>query len=227
MAERRSRSGPLHLEIYAEIKKGVLSGEMPPGTVLSEAELSRRWSVSRAPIREALRQLELDHLISWTPRRGATVADVSVRDVRDMVELRLALEGLAARLAAERAGMSDVADLRALLEGIDAAHARGDIAGTIELDDAFHRRIALASANRLLVASTERLLDRVRFARSMARNLPGRQEEFQREHGAILAAIEAHDPDAAYQAITTHVLRSRLRLVELLELGAGTVTSGR
>jgi DNA-binding GntR family transcriptional regulator len=190
---------------------------MPPGTVLSEAELSRRWSVSRTPVREALRQLELDHLISWAPRRGATVARVTVRDLRDMVELRQALEGLAVRLAAERAAESDLSDLREILDGIDAAHREGDIAGTIELDDSFHRRIALASGNRLLAASADRLLDRVRFARSMTRSLPGRQEEFKHEHSAILAAIANHDPEAAVEAMTTHVQRSRDRLVDMLE----------
>lgn len=188
--------------------------------MLSEAELSRRWSVSRSPIREALRQLEGDHLISWTPRRGAIVANVSVRDLRDMVELRLAVEGLAARLAAQRSGPEDARDLHALLAGIDAAYAAGDVPGTIELDDAFHRRIALASGNRLLVASADRLLDRVRFARSLARSRPGRQEEFQREHREIVAAIEAADAEAAYEAMTSHIQRSRLRLVEALEIGA-------
>ena len=217
MAHRRKAPGPLHLEIYAVIKRGVVSGDMPPGTVLSEAELSRRWSVSRTPVREALRQLERDHLVSWAPRRGATVAPVTIRDLRDMVELRQALEGLAVRLAAERAGDGDVRDLREILDGIDAAHRDGNIAGTIELDDAFHRRIALASRNRLLAASADRLLDRVRFARSMARNLPGWQEEFQREHAAILTAIAEHDPEAAFEAMTTHVQRSRARLVEMLE----------
>jgi DNA-binding GntR family transcriptional regulator len=226
VAHPRAAGGPLHLEIYAEIKRGVLSGDIPPGTVLSEAELSRRWSVSRTPVREALRQLELDQLISWAPRRGATVARVTVRDLRDMVELRQALEGLAVRLAAERATDQDLHDLRAIRDGIDAAHRAGDIAGTIELDDAFHRRIALASGNRLLAAWAERILDRVRFARSMARSLPGQQEEFQKEHATILAAIASRDPDAAFEAMVDHVQRSRARLVEMLELADGGAQLG-
>ncbi|HLH71483.1 MAG TPA: GntR family transcriptional regulator [Candidatus Dormibacteraeota bacterium] len=217
MAPRRAPRGPLHLEIYHEIKRAVLSGELPPGSVLSEAELSRRWSVSRTPIREAIRQLELEDLITWEPRRGATVTQVTVRGLRDMVELRQALEGLAVRLAAERRTDEDLAELQSILDRIDAAHRRGDIPATIELDDAFHRRIALASGNRLLAASADRLLDRVRFARSMARRVPGRQEEFQREHAAILRAIAARDPEVAERAMTEHVQRSRVRLMEMLE----------
>jgi len=217
VAPRRAPRGPLHLEIYHEIKRAVLSGELPPGSVLSEAELSRRWSVSRTPIREAIRQLELEDLITWEPRRGATVTQVTVRGLRDMVELRQALEGLAVRLAAERRTDEDLAELQSILDRIDAAHRRGDIPATIELDDAFHRRIALASGNRLLAASADRLLDRVRFARSMARRVPGRQEEFQREHAAILRAIAARDPEVAERAMTEHVQRSRVRLMEMLE----------
>lgn len=221
---RRTESSPLHQKVYLEIKRRVLSGDLPPGTVISEADISRRWSVSRTPIREALRQLELDHLITWVPRRGATVARVSMRDLRDIVELRLALEGAAVRLAAERAGATDLAELQSILDGIDAAHLRGDITRTIDLDDSFHRRIALATRNRLLAASTDRLLDRVRFARSMARQVPGRQEEFQREHAAILAAIAAHDAERAVKAMTDHVQRARVRLIEMLEVADGGAT---
>lgn len=191
---------------------------MAPGTVLGEAELSRRWSVSRTPVREALRQLEREELITWAPRRGATVAPVTVKSLRDMVELRQAMEALSVRLAAERCSEADVVDLKAILDGIDQAHARGDIQATILLDDAFHRRIALASGNRLLAASAGRLLDRVRFARSMARHIPGRQEEFKVEHSSILEAVAAHDPEAAERAMVEHVKRSRVRLIEMLEL---------
>ncbi|MBO0685398.1 MAG: GntR family transcriptional regulator [Candidatus Dormibacteraeota bacterium] len=209
--------GPLHLEIYAEIKRGVLSGEMPPGMVLSEAELSRRWSVSRTPVREALRQLELEDLISWAPRRGATVARVTVGGLRDTVELRHALEGLAVRLAAVRARDADLQDLRGMMDRIDLAHREGDIVGTIQLDDAFHRRIALASGNRLLAASADRLLDRVRFARSMVRHIPGQQEEFQREHRRIVDAIAARDVPEAERAMWEHIEHFRERLVDMLE----------
>lgn len=221
MSARRSTAGPLHLAIYAEIKRSVLAGEIAPGAVLSEAEISRRWSVSRTPVREALRQLEVDDIIAWEPRRGATVARVTVRSLRDVVELRIALESLSARLAAERAGKADVEEMAGILAGIEAAHQAGDIAATIELDDAFHRRIALASGNRLLTSASERLLDRVRFARSMVRNIPGRQEEFGREHAAILEAIAARDGKAAGEAITAHIERSRERLLEMLERSGG------
>ncbi len=217
---RRAARGPLHLEIYEEIKRAVLSGDLPPGTILGEAELSRRWSVSRTPVREALRQLEQEDVITWTPRRGAAVAPVTVKSLRDVVELRQAMEALSVRLAAQRCSRADVAELQAILDGIDQAHARGDIQATIELDDAFHRRIALASGNQLLAASAGRLLDRVRFARSMARHIPGRQEEFQVEHTRILEAIAAHDAGAAERAMSEHVERSRARLIEMLERAA-------
>lgn len=220
MRSKRSSRGPLHLEIYAGLKSAVISGELPPGSVVSEAEVARRWAASRTPVREALRQLELDDLISWTPRRGATVARLSIGGLRDIFELRECLETTAARLASERAREGDVAELKQILEAIDSAHRAGDIGATIELDDGFHRRIALSSGNVLLAGAADRLLDRVRAARSMARHIPGRQEEFQREHRAVLDAIAAHDAGAAEEAIRLHVQRSRVRLLELLEQGA-------
>lgn len=221
MPGSRRAEGALHLKIYNEIKKGVLRGEMPPGTVLSEAELSRRWEVSRTPVREALRQLELENLVTWAPRRGATVARITVRGLRDIVELRSALEALAARLAAVRRTDEDVAELNRLMAAIDEAHRRQDIQATIELDDAFHRRISFATGNKLLAGSTDRLLDRVRFARSMARNVRGRLEEIQREHRAILDAITQRHPKDAERAAIEHIEASRRRLLEMLEQANG------
>jgi DNA-binding GntR family transcriptional regulator len=209
----------LHIKIYGELKKKLLSGEMPPGAVVSEAELSRRWSVSRTPIREAIRRLEQEDLLTWAPRRGATVARMSVRELSEVAELRQALEGTSARLAAARRTEQDMTELRDLLHEIDAAHQRKDIAATIELDDALHRRIALATGNKLLAAAADRLLNRVHFARSRVRHVPGRQEEFQREHAAILEAIAAHEAEAAERLMIEHVQRSRIRLVEMLDGG--------
>jgi DNA-binding GntR family transcriptional regulator len=221
VATKRTSRGPLHLKIYGELKKKVLSGEMPPGAILSEAELSRRWSVSRTPIREALRQLENEDLITWSPRRGAAVARLSVKQLSDLSELRQALEGTSARLAAARRSDKDVTELRQVLEEIDAAHRRHDVAATIELDDAFHRRVALATGNKLLAAAADRLLNRARFARSRVRHIPGRQEEFQREHLEILAAIAAQQAETAERLMVEHVQRSRMRLIEMLVQDGG------
>jgi DNA-binding GntR family transcriptional regulator len=129
------------LNIYRGLKAAVLNGELAPGEVLNEAELARRWEVSRTPVREAIRQLEQEHLVRWSPRRGATVAGITVAGVRDLYEVREALEGLAAQLAAHRATEEEVGELERLAVAIRAAHDRGDLAEAIKLDDQLHRSL--------------------------------------------------------------------------------------
>src|SRR6516162_7317610 len=156
---------PLHQRIYETLRAEVISGQRKPGELLSEAELARSWGVSRSPIREAFRQLEEHHLVRWAPRRGATVARLTVAGLRDIYEVREALEALSAGLAAERGSSADLAKMRELAANIKRTQDEGDYMRAIMLDDEFHRLMAGTTRNRLLESQAGRILDRVTMAR--------------------------------------------------------------
>src|SRR5215831_19021094 len=218
-ASRRSPEdpSPLHQRIYETVRAEVISGQRKPGELLSEAELARRWGVSRSPIREALRQLEEHNLVRWTPRRGATVARLTVAGLRDIYEVREALESLGAGLAAERGSPADLARMRELAAGIKRTQDEGDYMQAIMLDDEFHRLMAGTTRNRVLESQSGRVLDRVIMARMMVREEPGRTREIVDEHQAILDALGQRDAAKAAEQAALHVRNARVRLMDMLQ----------
>ena len=217
-SKRPASSEPLlHQRIYRGLKEAVLRGELKPGEVLSEVELAGRWDVSRTPIREAIRQLEQEGLIRWSPRLGAMVAGITVASVRDLYVVREVLEALCARLVAERAEPADLASFVAVASAIEQAQDAVDLTTAIELDDDLHRKMAASSRNRVLEAQLGRVLDRVMMARMMVRRAPGRLRDIVREHSELLDALASRDAELASRLAAAHVRNSRVRLMETLQ----------
>jgi DNA-binding GntR family transcriptional regulator len=216
-SRRPKDPSPLHERIYETLRAEVISGQRKPGELLSEAELARSWGVSRSPIREALRQLEQHDLVRWAPRRGATVARLTVAGLRDIYEVREALESLSAGLAAERGSPADLAKMRDLAAEVEQAQDEGDYLRAIMLDDEFHRLMASTTRNRMLESQSGRVLDRVIMARMMVREEPGRTQEIVREHQGILDALGQRDAKKAAEMAALHVRNARVRLMEMLQ----------
>jgi DNA-binding GntR family transcriptional regulator len=208
---------PLHQRIYETLRAEVISGQRKPGELLSEAELARSWGVSRSPIREAFRQLEQHNLVRWAPRRGATVARLTVAGLRDIYEVREALESLGAGLAAERGSSADFAKMSDLAAEVKQAQDEGDYLRAIMLDDEFHRLMASTTRNRTLESQSGHVLDRVIMARLVVREEPGRTEEIVREHQAILDALGQRDAGKAAEQAALHVRNARVRLMDMLQ----------
>ena len=204
------------MNIYRGLKAAVVNGDLAPGEALNEAELARQWEVSRTPVREAIRQLEQEHLVRWSPRRGATVAGITVAGVRDLYEVREVLEGLAAQLAAQHAGGEELAQLEGLAAAIRKAHEGGDLPEAIRLDDQLHRSLVRSTGNRVLEAHLGRILDRVLMGRMTVRRDPGRIDEIVLEHDRIVSALRQRDSASAGAEAAGHIRRARLRLLEML-----------
>lgn len=195
----------------------MVNGDLAPGEALNEAELARQWEVSRTPVREAIRQLEQEHLVRWSPRRGATVASITVAGVRDLYEVREALEGLTAQLAATHASSDELDELERLAAAIREAHDSGDLAEAIRLDDQLHRCLVRSTGNRVLESHLGGILDRVLMGRMTVRRDPGRIDEIVREHDSIISALRGRDAASAEAEAAGHIRRARLRLMEMLQ----------
>ena len=199
MSERAPRSQVVSEEIRAMI----LGGRLKPGERLIEEGLSAELGVSRVPVREALLALSAQGLVRIEPRRGATVAEITPRIVAELVEVRALLEGLNARLAAQRHDPEIIAQLRDTLGRGNAAAKSGTREELARLNAEFHERLAEASRNSVLSEVMRGLRERTSLA--FAINGRARAREDWQEHAGVLAAVIAGDSELAALLANRHV----------------------
>jgi DNA-binding GntR family transcriptional regulator len=198
--------------LYSEMRRAIVEGEMAPGSKLSEPELARRYGVSRGPLREALRRLEARNLVELKANVGARVVHLSLPQLLEIYLVREALEGLAARLAAERMDRTEIAELRALLEDHqDQMVQEGGWAYFQKEGDLdFHYRIVQGSGNsRLIRLLCNDLYHLVRMYRCQFGMASPRAKPAYSEHLLIVDAIAARDAEQAEMLMRCHVRASR------------------
>ena len=212
----RTTGVPTRDQVYVALREAIVSAEIEPGRRLSENELADLLGVSRTPVREALARLRDERLVAIVPQLGTFVTLISRSAVEDAAFVREALECSAIRLATERAGDEDLAELQANLAAQDRARDRGDHAAFDHLDDTLHRRLCELSGHEIAWTLSRRAnghLDRVRKL-----SLPdaGYIEEMVDEHRAVVAAVARRDADDA-EALLRHHLRMVLLSLPHLE----------
>jgi DNA-binding GntR family transcriptional regulator len=186
-----------------QIRGRILDGSLKPGERLVEDRLSAELGVSRVPVREALRGLSVEGLVTLLPRRGATVVEVTPQSVAELVEVRALLEGLNARLAAQRHDPEIVAQLEATLARGNEAAKTGTAEELARLNAEFHERLAEASRNSVLSDVMRGLRERTSIA--FAINGRARAREDWEEHASVLAAVIAGDAELAALLANRHV----------------------
>lgn len=204
----------------------IYSGELPPGAEVNEAVLAERFGVSRGPVREAVRRLQGIGLVTREPYMRAMVVSLSVAEVRELFEMREALEGMACRLAAQR--MSN-ADLDAFAADLDSARRARQAAapGAPALSDFdFHERIIVASGNgRISATLCGDLYHLLRVYRRRSGAVRERGDEAHAEHWQILRALRARDGELAESLMRAHVARASRQVTERLrEMDSAGVT---
>ena len=199
-------------DAYDLILEAIDTGVYKPGDRLVESELADRFGVSRTPIREALQRLETQSLLT-RDGRSLIVASLDHTQMAELYVVRGELEGLAARLAARHATPEEVAVLRDMLEADHALVEDPDAMS--RANRRFHKQIHLASHNRFLVQQLDLVHRSMALMASTSIAADGRPTDTLREHGQIVAAIEARDGDAADAALRAHISKAfatRLRL---------------
>ena len=195
----------LEESVYYRLEEEILSGALKKGDTLAEISLSRRLGVSRTPIRGAVHRLAEEGLIEIIPNKGAVVIGVNDEDLVNIYKIRMRLEGLASREAAERISDGDKARLTELVDLSEFYLAKNDLERLKELDSEFHNIIYRASGNRLLEKTLSELHRNIISYRKMSLSVPGRLERSVGEHREILKAIEAGDAERADSLTCAHV----------------------
>ena len=211
-ARGKKLDGTLVERAYRLLKRGVLHGEFPEGSFLREPDILSRYSIGRTPFREACNRLHNEQLLEVVPRRGYMVPELTFRGVRDLLEARVLLEGVAARLAALRADTADVARLNELYEeALKAARDSIALDAFIEANQNFHLQIARMTRNReleiILRGVLERSIRLVYLAASRSKEVPRDIETLLKP---IVEAIRKGDPDAAHDAVIADIARGQL-----------------
>ncbi|MGB7550469.1 MAG: GntR family transcriptional regulator [Chromatiaceae bacterium] len=199
-------------QIFTRMRREIVEGQIPPGSKMSEPELARRYGISRGPLREALRRLESSSLVVRRANVGARVIDLSSAQLLDLYYLREALEGMAARLAAERMSAAEIEELRALiaLHERQVAQDHGLAYYQSEGDLDFHFCIVRGSHNARLQDLLENdLYHLVRMYRCQFGMVGPRAPTALREHGQIVEAIAERDGELAEILMRRHIRASR------------------
>lgn len=200
---------PLRDVVFNTLRQAILRGELQPGERLMEIQLAQRLGVSRTPVREAIRKLELEGLVLMIPRRGAEVAEITRQDLEDVLEVRAALEELAVKDACEHITDEQLQNLKKAANEFKRSLEGTDLVACAEADIHFHEIIYAATNNKRLVQMLNNL--REQMYRYRMENLKDKRtyRTLVEEHDAIRRALKKHDKEKAGAAINVHIENQR------------------
>lgn len=196
---------PLGEVVFEYLRNAILSGELKPGERLMEVTIADQLGVSRTPVREAIRKLEKENFVIMIPRKGAYVADLTKKDILEVLEIRKELEGFAAALAAERMDDAEREKLGRVIEEFNDSMISMDKKRMIESDNEFHSLIFYASKNQRLINIIFDLHDQFQRFRLVYFNEFNNFHEIQMSHGRIFEALLLNDPKMARKEAEEHV----------------------
>jgi DNA-binding GntR family transcriptional regulator len=203
---------PLRDVVFNTLRQAILKGELEPGERLMEIQLAERLGVSRTPIREAIRKLELEGLVNMVPRKGAEVARITEKDLNDVLEVRCALEELAVELACKKITKDQIGELKNTLVQFKKATKGNDLTEIAESDVQFHEIIFEATKNTRLIQMINNLREqmyRYRVEYLKDKEVYGKLVE---EHESIIRNIEEANIEAARKDINAHIYNQAMTI---------------
>ena len=207
----------LHEEIVARLRDMVLKGELQPGQWIPELRLCDDLGISRTPVREALKVLASENLVTLMPNRGAVVAHIVASEIVEMFEVMHALEAAIGRLVVARATDDDLSALLAMHDRMVEQHALGERVLYFEENQAIHQRFADLTGNRTLGATYAGFAGKIRRARALANISDARWAESVREHDTFMAALMGRDANLFASLLEDHSRRTGSVVCDRLE----------
>ncbi|GBF32837.1 regulator PutR [Desulfocucumis palustris] len=207
---------PLREMVFESLREAIIQGRLKPGERLMEIQLADEMGVSRTPIREAIRKLELEGFVVMVPRKGAYVAGISVKDIVDVFEVRAALEALAAGLAAERITPDELEELERSLVVISEVSSKEDIDAIVATDTSFHELIYRASRNERLFQIVIHLKEQIQRFRTTSLSQPGRSKDALEEHRKMVEAISDRNAELAQSLAREHIENAEQSMLNAL-----------
>lgn len=207
---------PLREIVFETLREAIINAVLKPGERLMEIQLAEEMGVSRTPVREAIRKLELEGFVVMVPRKGAYVAGISIKDIADVFEIRAAMEGLAAGLAAERITEEELEQLERILVKIGECVQNNDLEKLIEVDTEFHDTLYKACRNERLVQIVSNLREQIQRARTASLSTPGRSKYALEEHKKIVEAVSERNVELAQMLAREHIENAENAMLDVL-----------
>ena len=197
---------PLRDVVFNTLRDAILTGKLVPGERLMENQLAEKLGVSRTPVREALRMLELENLVELVPRKGAQVLDMSEKDIINILEVRSALEGLATSVACKKMTKEDLQQLKNMEVDFEKAVADNDVDHFVDIDEDFNDLIFAATENDKLINIFRNLrIQLYRYRMAQAKNNETSMSTIVAHHRSIIRAIENHDAEEGASIAQGHI----------------------
>ncbi|VEP13165.1 Transcriptional regulator [Hyella patelloides LEGE 07179] len=216
------RSKALRQQVYQALRKIILRGDLASGERIVETRLAQQLQVSRTPVREAIGQLQREKLIVSNPNGGFRVATFSVEDAIQLYDCRIALEQLSVAGACEFANSQQLEQLQKYVlsaeKFVKSQLSKSDSLELLELDYKFHHLIAESSTNKWLLTLLEQVFDKMALLRIQTTKHNPQVLEIRLEHRQIYKAIADNDPNLAKQKIKEHLIASKARVVQEIEI---------
>lgn len=196
---------PLRDVVFNTLRQSILKGTLKPGQRLMEIHLAKQLGVSRTPVREAIRKLELEGLVVTLPRKGAEVAQITEKDLKDVVEVRCALETLAVELACRRITTAQIVQLKETVKEFEHVMKNGDVTVLAEIDEKFHDIIFAATENQRLMQMINNLREQMYRYRLEHLKDVKEHELLIKEHELIISALQKKDIQKAKETMIHHI----------------------
>lgn len=213
----QSDNSPLRVQVFKAIEDAVLNGEYKDGDSLNELKISEELGVSRTPVREALMQLELEGLAKNIPNKGAVVIGITEKDIEDIYAVRIRIEGLAARLCAEKISEDELKRFQEIVDLQEFYLSKHDAEQIWSLDSEFHKIIYNASQSRPLKFMLSNFHNYIKRARDISVHADGRAEKTVSEHKAILQAVKDRDGELAELLMARHITNAKNNLIKQIQ----------
>ena len=208
---------PLRDVVFQTLRQAILKGELQPGERLMEIKLAETLGVSRTPIREAIRKLELEGLVVMVPRKGAAVANISEKDTKDVLEVRRTLEMFAVEVACDRITAEQLVQLKDAAKAFEASKGSMDLIRIAETDMQFHEIIYEATHNERLVQMLNNLRENMYRYRIEYLKDSNYYDSLVGEHREILSAIENGDKETARMCMRNHIDNQQFAVIKMLK----------
>lgn len=209
---------PLRDVVFESLREAIIKQIIKPGERLMEIHLAEEMGVSRTPIREAIRKLELEGFVTIIPRKGAYVSETSMEDIHELYEIRGALEGLASSLAAERATQAEIEEMEKCLIQERENLNDENIIKTVDVDVNLHDLLYKASHNERLLNTLNNLRKQIYRTRATSISLPGRKKKSLAEHRELVQVISEHNSALAMKLAQEHIKNAKKAMIDYLKI---------
>jgi DNA-binding GntR family transcriptional regulator len=208
----------LNQKVYRVLKEAIIKGFLEPGTKLLENKIAEKMQVSRTPVREAMQKLVAEGFVKTSPNKKMIVSEVSLADIKEVLQIRGVLEGLAARIVAKKINRQEIIELEDIVAQMSLHVNKENLSSYCKVDDEFHDLILNICGNKWIIQIRDNLGSFIYRSRIQSLSVPGRLKHSLEEHQAIMESLKKHNSAKADRLSQIHMENTILNILKNIEI---------